>query len=115
MQKQIGYVGQRKSDGKWYARVQVNGLDKTKWAKTESEALELLEKLRAECLNSAIISPPVASNGSPHSEASAITFKAVADQYSAHKVRPAQYRNDRKIAGLRSERTARLRIAVLVE
>jgi hypothetical protein len=29
MQK-IGYVGQRKSDGKWFARVQVNGQDKTK-------------------------------------------------------------------------------------
>jgi hypothetical protein len=28
MQKQFGYVGQRKSDGKWHARVQVNGLDK---------------------------------------------------------------------------------------
>jgi integrase len=114
MQKQIGYVGRRKSDGKWYARVQVNGLDKTKWAKTEEESRALLEQLRAECGVIAITAPPAVLNGSAH-EASAITFKTVADQYSAHKVRPAQYRNDRKIAGLRSERTARLRIAVLVE
>jgi integrase len=115
MQKQIGYVGQRKSDGKWYARVQVNGLDKTKWAKTEDEARTLLDKLIAECTAQGITAPPLPVNGSAHSEASPITFKTVADQYSAHKVKPAQYRNDRKIAGLRSERTARLRIAVLVE
>jgi len=114
MQKQIGYVGQRKSDGKWYARVQVNGLDKTKWAKTEDEARVLLEQLRAECDVIAITAPPAVPNGSAH-EASAIKFKTVADRYSAHKVRPAQYRNDRKIAGLRSERTAKLRIKVLVE
>ena len=63
MQKQIGYVGQRKSDGKWYARVQVNGLDKTKWAKTEEEARALLEQLRAECGVIAITAPPAVPNG----------------------------------------------------
>jgi integrase len=42
-------------------------------------------------------------------------LKEIAARYSAHKVKPAQYLYDRKVAGMRSVRTERLRIRVLVD
>ena len=52
---------------------------------------------------------------SDNSPSSAPTFKTVAAQYAAHKIKPAVYRENRKIAGLRSERTTRIRLTVLLD
>lgn len=112
--KKIGYVGQRKSDGKWYARVQVNGLDKTKWAKTEDEAQALLIELQT--ASGAITAPPVApiDAASATARQPTATFRTVAAQYESHKVKPAQYRNDRKVSGMRDASNVKRRLATLV-
>lgn len=44
-----------------------------------------------------------------------MTFAKLVDLYIDFKVKPAEYRNERKIAGLRSVRTVRYRITPLVE
>jgi hypothetical protein len=50
MPRQKGYVGQRKRRGtlKWFARVQGDGQDKTRFADNEDEAKRLLAELLAE-------------------------------------------------------------------
>ena len=57
-----GYVGQRKRDGKWFARVQFGGKDRTKFADSEESAHRLLAEMLAESPPQAIISLPVNGN-----------------------------------------------------
>ena len=46
-----------------------------------------------------------AITATPDTNTGGLTFKTLAAQYSAHKVKPAQHRNDRKVTGMRSVRT----------
>jgi integrase len=111
-----GYVFQR--GNKWVARVtftdSATGKRKEQWrtGKTEQHARELLAVMLASLPEQKANLGSLNSNNNP---SSAPTFKTVAAKYAAHKIKPAQYRDDRKIAGLRSERTARIRLAVLLD
>src|SRR6266511_3164130 len=115
-----GYVGFRKSDGKWFARIQGTTpdgkrIDRTRFGRDEAHANELLAQLIAETAGT---TGPTTNDPSPANTTAGTTtttFKAVADAYSAHKVHPATYRNDRKVSGLRSVRTVKLRIKTLVD
>jgi integrase len=107
-----GYVFQRGS--KWVARVTftdpASGKRREQWktGRNEQHARELLAGMLASLESTKIATANPSANTGP-------LFKEIAAQYSAHKVKPAQYRNDRKVAGMRSVRTVRLRISVLVD
>jgi integrase len=113
MSEQIGYVGQRKSDGKWFARIHTGNFDRTKWAKSETEALELLDKLRSEYRSQAITASPAVTISTGNGQGAPL-FREIAAQYSEHKIKPAKYRNDRKVSGLRDDYNVRRRLATLV-
>jgi integrase len=111
-----GYVFQR--GNKWVARVTftdpATGKRKEQWktGKTEQHARELLVGMLASLPEQ---KASLDALNSDNSHSSAPTFKTVAAQYAAHKIKPAVYRENRKIAGLRSERTTRIRLAVLLD
>lgn len=109
-------VFQRKRDGKWFARVVFTDpttgkkVDRIRAGRDEHHARTVLAQLIAEATGQA----PEFPTAAPEDSGQVTTFRQLAAAYSQHKVRPAQYRNDRKIAGLRSERTVKFRIAALV-
>jgi integrase len=115
-----GYVGQRKRDGKWFARLtwtdETTGkrIDRTKFGRDRAHAERLLTALIAESNGEALESPLSAFSEAGQGTASTLTFRQLAQAYSDHKVTAPVYRNGRKISGMRSERTVRIRIAVLV-
>jgi hypothetical protein len=126
MRQRTGHVFQRPQTGKLYARVDYTYAsgrrrELTRTANDEAHANELLAQLVAQAEQLAKHSPEPAPKWattnvpSPANITAPATFKTVVDAYSALKAHRAQYRNDRKISGLRSERTVRLRIKVLVE
>jgi integrase len=120
MAQQQGYVGQRKRDGRWFARLtwkdETTGkrIDRTKFGRDKAHAERLLQQLIAEASGQAIESPLAAFTDQGQGTASPLTFRQLAAAYSEHKVTPAVYRNGRKVSGMRSEQTVRIRIAVLV-
>jgi hypothetical protein len=107
-----GYVFQR--GNKWVARVTftdaTTGKRREQWktGRDEQHARELLAGMLASLETTKATTANPSANTGP-------LFKDLAAQYSAHKVKDAQYRGDRKVAGMRSVRTVRLRIAVLVD
>jgi integrase len=119
-QRNKGSVFQRKRDGKWIARVQIAGQDRVKIGKSEEHARELLALLLAEARSAEAITAPKAQPfadippGWTDSAEPSTSFKEIAAQYEAHKVKPAQYRNDRKVSGLRDASNVRRRLATLV-
>jgi integrase len=114
MQRNKGSVFQRKRDGKWIARVQIAGQDRVKIGKSEEHARELLALLLAEARSAEAITAPPAVPISTGNGQGAALFRDIAAQYEAHKVKPAQYRNDRKIGGLRDASNVKRRLATLV-
>jgi integrase len=117
MPRQKGYVGQRKRRGtlKWFARVQGDGQDKTRFADSEDEAKRLLAELLAESPPQAITTTTSDAPPLVYTEGAPLLFSALIDEFSRVRVQPAQYRNDRKVAGMRSARTVRIRLSVLRE
>jgi integrase len=112
-----GYVFQR--GAKWVARVTftdtTTGKRREQWktGRDEQHARELLVGMLASLdTTKATTANPDANN---NNTSTAPPFKTVAAQYAAHKIKPAVYRDDRKIEGLRSERTTRIRLAVLLD
>jgi integrase len=110
MANNTGYVFKDRATGKWYARVTVtdtNGKRRNikKTAETKGEASNLLKKISAN----------LEARGVESIEIDRLTFKDLAEKYSEFKVKPAEYRGERKIAGLRSARTVASRITSLLD
>jgi Phage integrase family. len=106
-----GYVFQR--GNKWTARVtwtNASGKRREQWktGRDEQHARELLAGMLASLETTKATTANPSANTGP-------LFKEIAAQYSTHKVKPARYLNDRKVAGMWSVRTERLRIRVLVD
>jgi integrase len=99
-----------KRDGKIYARItytdsQGKRHDLTRRAGDRKDAKRIIKEILA----------GLEAKGEQSVEASRATFKDFADRYSAVKVKPAEYRDDRKVAGMRDHGTAAGHIRVLVE
>jgi integrase len=110
MGNRTGYVFKDRANGKWYARVTItvsNGKRRNikRTAETKGEARNLLNKLLA----------ALEDKGVETIEQDKLTFRDLAEKYSEFKVKPAEYRGDIKVAGLRSVRTVAIRVAVLVD
>jgi integrase len=89
-----GYVFNQK--GKWYARVTVQDSSGRRRnikrrAESKSNAKELLKALLSQLEN----------EGEKAIDAAQMTFNHLADYYAAHYMQPAEYRDGRRISGLR--------------
>jgi len=73
-------------------------------ADSESKAQKLLRKL----LND------LETKGEKTIDSEKMTFSELAEQYKAFKIKPSEYRNDKKIAGLRSYDKTAFRVAALI-
>jgi len=111
MKQRTGQAFYRASTGKWYSKVNYTDpvtkkrRELVKTARDEDHARELLATLLDKLASaSPIVQPEASVSDLPDPDSGLVTFQQLANAYSDHKVRPAQYRNDRKIAGLRSER-----------
>jgi integrase len=105
-----GYVFKDRTTGKWYARLTITDTrgkrrNIKKTAGTKGEARALLAQLVND----------LEERGTEAIEIDRLTFADLASAYSDFKVKPAEYRGDQKISGLRSVRTVRYRVAALVE
>lgn len=115
MKKTEGYVGKRARDNRWFARVtwtDENGkrIDRRRFGRNEHHAKALL----AQMMYSLGLESSTTNVSTPaHTLNPAMPFKALADAYIAHKVTPAQYRNGKKVSGMRSIRTVLIRIQTL--
>jgi len=99
-----------KRDGKFYARItytdsQGKRHDLTRRAIDRKDAKRIIKEVLED----------VETKGEKAIEASRATFRDLAERYSAVKVKPAEYRNDRKIAGMRDHTTAAGHVRALVE
>jgi integrase len=110
MSNRTGYVFKDRNSGKWYARVTITvstgkrrNIKRT--AETKGEAGKLLKQILA----------TLEDKGVEAIETDRLTFLDLAEKYKAFKVKPAEYRADRKIAGLRSARTVAIRVAILLD
>lgn len=120
-----GYVFYRETTGKWYARLTYivkatgNRREIIRTARDEAHANQILADLVASFdqirEQDAPQLPPEPIVSAPDDFTLPTTFKQLAAHYSEHKVKPATYRNDHKVSGLRSERTVKLRIQALVD
>jgi integrase len=106
-----GYVYKDKRNSKWVARISFT--DRTgrrrsikQSASTKPEARELLKAMSKALDDSKKIEKI---------DIDKIIFKQLADHYIADKVKAPEYRNDKKISGLRSHRTVKIRINAVVE
>jgi integrase len=91
-----GYIGEDKN-GKWFARVTLtDGSGKrrniARRAKDKSEAKQILKRILRQ----------IEDEGENVIDAAQLTFNDLADFYSAKYLRPAEYRHERKISGLRA-------------
>jgi integrase len=91
-----GYIGQDKT-GKWFARVTLtdsNGKRRNvaRRAKDRSEAKQILKRILQQ----------IEDEGEKTVDAARLTFNDLADFYSAKYLKPAEYRHERKISGLRA-------------
>jgi integrase len=106
-----GYVFKRKDREGWSARItftdEVTGKRRNlvRSARTKAEAREIVERLTREL---------DASDGRS-AEHERATFEQLADYYASHYVRQAEYRDGRKVAGLRSVDSTRSRLRILKE
>ncbi len=86
-----GYVGQRKRDGKWFARLtwtdETTGkrIDRTKFGRDKAHAERLLSQLIAES-NGEALESPLSAFSEPGQGAPTLTFRQLAQAYSDHKV-----------------------------
>jgi integrase len=99
-----------KDKGKFYARLTYTGADGkrhdlTRRAVDRADAKRIIKEL-IEGLE---------TKGEKSIEASRATFHDLAERYSAVKVKPAEYRDDRKIAGMRDHATVAGHVRTLVE
>jgi integrase len=99
-----------KRDGKIYARLTYTDSagkrhDLTRRAIDRKDAKRIIKEILA----------GLESKGEQAVEASRATFNDLAERYSAVKVKPAEYREDRKIAGMRDHVTAAGHVRTLVE
>src|SRR5215510_9765521 len=104
-----GYVYFDESTTRWTARVTFTDSTGKKRnvrrvADSESKAEKLLRKL----LND------LETKGEKTIDAEKMTFSELAEQYKSFKVKPPEYRNFKKIAGLRSHDKTAFRVAVLI-
>jgi integrase len=108
--KPEGYVFQRGK--KWTARLtykDANGKKRDLWrsAPTENEARALLAHMVAS------LEAETPSQG-PENVNSGPSFRSVADDFERHRCQPAQYRNGKKVAGIRSVRQTKVRLRAVV-
>jgi integrase len=99
-----------KRDGKFYARLTYTDAsgkrhDLTRRAIDRKDAKRIIKE----------ILEGLETKGEQAVESSRATFNDLAERYSAVKVKPAEYRNDRKIAGMRDHGTASGHVRTLVE
>jgi integrase len=115
--KNRGYVQKDKATGKWFARITVTDsqgrrVNIRRVAGSKGEASNILKNLVRSLENAKESASGEFLDGIKRDK---ITFVQLANAYKSFKVKPAEYRNDRKIAGLRSERTVSIRIDALLD
>lgn len=97
MRTRTGYVYRDEGTGSWYARVcyrQNNG--KRTSAKRSAPSKAAAKKALKQLLRT------FESGGRKALESEKLTFNELCDYYITHYLKPAQYVNGRKVAGLRS-------------
>lgn len=97
MRTRTGYVYQDQQTGNWYARVcyrQNNG--KRTSAKRSAPSKAAAKKALKQLLHT------LENGGRKALETEKLTFNELCDYYTTHYLKPAQYVNGRKVAGLRS-------------
>jgi integrase len=111
-----GNISYREDRNVWVARLSWRDpetkklVSKRRFGKDKAHAERLLEELIQEHRGEVSDSPSVVTT-----EPSLTTFRQLARQYEDHKVTAPKYRGERKVSGMHSERTVRLRIKVLRE
>src|SRR5689334_4747837 len=119
MSRKVGYVGQRKTDGRWFARVMKDGKQTIKYGKSKEHAEWILKCLQTD--PSLLLQPSPFDQGSPTSKDSkqentnpaGPPFSKVLAEFIALRITKPVYRNDKKISGVRSRRTLLIRCNVL--
>jgi integrase len=109
--ERLGYIYKDKHTGSWIARITfTNNLGKRQTLKRQAdskpEARKILKKLRE------TLSTEQAQEKIIHEK---MTFNQLAEEYKDKKVKPAEYRGDKKISGMRSYDKVKLRIVPLKE
>ena len=105
MSRKKGYVGQRKRDGRWFARITIAGKDHIKFGHDKQDAEWLLR-----CMQLGLDTPRSDVSQAVRGKVATVTVAELLRRFSEVKVTEPVYRGDRKIAGLRSHRTVALRI-----
>jgi integrase len=98
-----GIIQKKDADGNdvWYARItRVEGNGKKKQYTAKAESKSHARRLRDE------LAENYEQNGESAVEGSKMNFREFADDYRQRKIIPAKYHQNRKVAGLRSHRTA---------
>lgn len=98
-----GIIQKKDRDGNaiWYARItRIEGNGKKKQYTARAESKSHARQLRDE------LTENYRDNGEKAIEGAKIIFREFAEDYKIRKLIPAKYHNDRKVAGLRSHRTA---------
>lgn len=95
MKERTGYIAQDKN-GKWFARITITGANGKRrnikrCANDKADAKGILKKL----------SRQLEDEGEKGIEAARLTFNDLADFYTKHYLKPAEYIDGRKISGLR--------------
>jgi integrase len=102
-ERDYGIIQKKDKNGKvsWYARiVRVEGDGKKKQYTQKAESKSHARRLRDE------LSENFNDRGERGIEGDKLTFRELADDYKERKLIPAKYHQNRKVAGLRSHRTA---------
>jgi integrase len=101
--KDYGIIQKKEKDGKvsWYARiVRIEGNGKKKQYTRKADSKSHARRLRDELADS------FEDGGETAIEGDKMTFRELAEDYKIRKIIPAKYHQNRKVAGLRSHRTA---------
>jgi len=91
-----GYIGKDKN-GKWFARVTLTGTN----GKRRNIARRAASKPEARQLLKTILRQIEGEGESSSFDGAKLTFNDLADFYAAQYLKPAEYRHERKISGLR--------------
>ena len=109
MKKRTGYVYFDQQKHVWTARITfTDEFGKRRNVRRSADSEDAANKILRKLLND------LESKGEKAIDAEKMTFSDLAERYKAFKVKPAEYRGDKKIAGLRSYDKVAFRIAVLV-
>src|SRR5687767_13255020 len=98
-----GIIQKKDKNGKvsWYARiVRIEGNGKRKQYTQKAESKSHARRLRDE------LADKFSERGEKAIEGDKMTFRELAEDYKNRKLIPAKYHQNRKVAGLRSHRTA---------